>query len=462
MRPVAWTTALALAVAPATAYANGRFPSAEQLVVDPGDPSHIVVQTTYGFIQTVDAGGSWHWICEDAAAYGGILDPPVAILDGGTLIAGVFDGLAVSTPDACHFELVPGPLASRFFTDVSATKLDPRRAIAISSNGLGMNQFDTRLWRTDDAGVTWAQAGASLPGDFLGLTTDAAPSDASRIYLSGFVVGSGSDYSGAIARSVDGGASWEVLPIPGSGNKSGPYLAAIDPTDPDTLYVRLASEIGTLHVSHDAGDTWEPIFTASSMLLGFALSPDGSQIRVGSETDGVLGASTGDMVFAPLNPTPTRCLTWAADGLYVCAKEALAGFTIGRSTDGGATFQAIHHLHCLDGPDPACAPGSSVEAECTSRWAAQKQLLLTELCETPPAPAEPAPTLPPEDDACGCAAPGMNHARFAPGVLLLVLGVFLLRTTLAAYTRARRLARRASHNTQAATSGHAAGSRGGK
>src|SRR5262249_10170662 len=67
---------------PEEAHANGRFPSAEQLVVDPGDPNHIAVQVTYGFIHTVDAGRTWTWTCEDAAQYGGELDPPIALLDG--------------------------------------------------------------------------------------------------------------------------------------------------------------------------------------------------------------------------------------------------------------------------------------------------------------------------------------------------------------------------------------------
>src|SRR5262245_66324806 len=38
------------------ARANGRFPAAGQVVVDPGDKQHIVLRTTYGILQTTDGG----------------------------------------------------------------------------------------------------------------------------------------------------------------------------------------------------------------------------------------------------------------------------------------------------------------------------------------------------------------------------------------------------------------------
>ncbi len=379
---IAAATVLAGLVAPNVALANGRFPSAEQLVVDPTDPNHIAVQVTYGFINTRDGGVSWTWTCEDAAGYGGVLDPPIALLDQGVLIAGVFDGLVVASPDGCSLAFDP-TLQGKFVVDVSASKNDPRRAIAIHSNGLGQNQFDTRLWASADGGTTWAQAGAALPADFLALTADAAPSNEQRVYLSGFVIESSDSYVGSLARSSDGGQTWEIVDIPGSANNSGPYLAAVDPNDPDTIYVRLDGDIGQLLVSRDAGDTWETVYTATSRLLGFALSADGSKVRVGTETDGIHAASSTDLAFTQVSTLGTRCLTWSGDVLYACAKEAVAGFTIGKSLDGGVTFEPIHHLSCLAGPDPSCHASTTVATSCISKWAAQKQILQTNLCEDP-------------------------------------------------------------------------------
>ncbi len=441
-------TALLVGSVAGEARANGRFPSAEQLVVDPTDPAHIEVQVTYGFIHTRDDGATWYWTCEDAAGYGGVLDPPIAVLDGGKLIAGVFDGLVVGSPEGCNLGFVPGDLAGRFFVDVSANKTEPTRAIAVSSNGLGGNVFDTRLWASDDTGATWAQAGASLPDDFLALTADAAPSNDQRIYLSGFAIPSSDNYIGTLARSSDGGATWEMLPIPGSNNQAGPYIAAIAPGDPDTVYVRLDSDLGKLLVTRDAGETWESVFDATSPLLGFALSPDGSEVRVGTETDGIHGARTDDLVFTQVSTLGVRCLTWAGDRLYACAKEAVSGFTIGRSTDKGATFEAIHHLSCLGGPDPACAAGTSVTDACVAKWAAQMQILQTDLCAAASTSSSSSGggTAPDGDgdsgdDGCGCVVPSNgNDTPVSFVVALLAIGVGI--------TGLRRLPRRAPTSAQ--------------
>ncbi|NUP11051.1 MAG: hypothetical protein HOW73_33820 [Polyangiaceae bacterium] len=374
------TFSLALA-APAVAHANGRFPDAQQLVVHPNDPNQIAVQVTYGFIRTRDGGQTWHWTCEQAASYGGVLDPPIALVESDAMIAGVFDGLVVTSPDGCDVGLYGGELTDRFTVDVSTIKGDPSRAIALSSDGIGSNGFDTRVWKTTDSALTWTQLGIALPNDFLAFTLDAAPDDENLLYVSGFRVVASNDYVGSLAVSADGGQTWEVKPIQGSDNDSGPYIAAIDPNDSQTLYVRLASLAGVLLVTHDAGNTWQPIFTGEGALLGFALSPDGSEIRVGGDIDGIWKASTTDLSFEKINDMGVRCLTWTPDYLYACAREALADFTIGRSTDGGVTFEPIHHLNCLGGPDPACEAGTTIADVCEAPWGMTKQLIQTETCE---------------------------------------------------------------------------------
>jgi hypothetical protein len=438
MRPrvasiLAITSLLALAPGRA-ARANGRFPSAEQLVVDPGDPSHIAVQVTYGFLSTRNDGATWVWSCEDAIGYGGVYDPPIALLDGGVLIAGIFDGLAVATPDTCDFTLVGGGLSERYVKDVSASKSDPKRAIAIVSNGLGEGLFDTELWETSDTGATWTQAGVDLPMSFLALTVDAAPSEENTIYASGFRAIDAATYVGAIARSSDRGATWELVDIPGTDNTSGPYLGAVDPTNPARLYVRTAAEVGKLLVSDDGGTTFEEVFTATTRLTGLALSPDGAELAIGSELDGLLVGSTSDLAFEPRSDVPARCLTWTNDAIYACAREALAGFTIGKSTDGGVTFAPYHRLACLDGPDPACSAGTDVAERCIEAWASQKEILQTDLCEDGKGGAGGGASSGSggaggaggsDDGGCSCAVVAARDE--APGVVgLFAVGLFAL------------------------------------
>ena len=51
------------------------------------------------------------------------------------------------------------------------------------------------------------------------------------------------------------------------------------------------------------------------------------------------------------------------------------------SDDGGITFEALHHLNCLEGPDPACAEGTTIAEICPGPWGATKQTLQTDTCE---------------------------------------------------------------------------------
>src|SRR5258706_6849694 len=70
-----------------TAQANGRYPLANQLVVDPGAPDHLVARTTFGLLSSHDTGKSWTWICEDAlGALDNSEDPAIAVTADGSIL----------------------------------------------------------------------------------------------------------------------------------------------------------------------------------------------------------------------------------------------------------------------------------------------------------------------------------------------------------------------------------------
>src|SRR5688572_9638427 len=54
-----------------TATANGRYPAASQIVVDPNDPNHLVVAATFGFLDSRDGGRNFNWLCEQAVGVAG-------------------------------------------------------------------------------------------------------------------------------------------------------------------------------------------------------------------------------------------------------------------------------------------------------------------------------------------------------------------------------------------------------
>ena len=171
---------------PSLSFANGRFPLADQVVVDPLDPSHLVLRTTYGILSSSDAGGSWGWMCEAGIGYGGTQDPAIGVLGDGTVLAGIFEGLSVTHDRGCSWAFAAEPLKGEYVIDVSVHRDEPARAVAITSTGLGVGMgFHVVLTETSDNGVTWTQAGTAINNDIISLTVDVAPSKPDRVYVSG-------------------------------------------------------------------------------------------------------------------------------------------------------------------------------------------------------------------------------------------------------------------------------------
>ncbi|WP_437491741.1 hypothetical protein WME75_16205 [Sorangium sp. So ce1014] len=399
---------LSLAALAAPASANGRFPAAGLIASHPSDPSRLMVRATYGLLSTHDGGAAWRWICEPVVGFGGNEDPMLAFLADGTILAGVFDGLSASKNGGCDWSFAQGELLDRYVIDLSADREDPSRAVLVVSAGLGAGRFLTQLWETSDNADRWTKAGADLPEDFLAHTVDAAPSNRERVYVSGRF--GAPEYTGALQRTDDRGATWERLDIPGSDDMRLPYIGAIHPADPETIYVRLDGDpTDALIVSHDGGESFTTVFESQGDLLGFALSPDGASVMVGGPQDGILRAPTSSLEFEKISDVGARCLTWTAAALFACGDEFADGFTVGRSVDEGESFEALLHRDGLCGPIE-CAKESGAASTCTDLWGATALTIGSRQCggdvgtgsggSAPPPAEEPA--------GCGCkiGAPG--------------------------------------------------------
>lgn len=359
----------ASSLTPSLSWANGRFPLADQLVVDPKDPSHIVLRTTYGILSSSDSGGSWSWVCEAAVGYGGTQDPAMGVLADGTVLAGIFEGLSISHDRVCSWAFAKAPLEGEYVIDVSVHRDEPSKAVAITSTGMGTG-FHVILAETADNGVTWTQAGTAVMNDMIALTVDIAPSNPNRVYISGSV---GKVYAPGVERTDDRGMNWTRTFFDAAYAKDVPYIAGVDPTNPDRLYVRLSgTDADHLLFSEDGAQTFTEIFTTPSDLLGFALSPDGKSVVVGTPiTDagpdqGIFIASTTDHKFTKISTVSSRCLTWTAAGIYVCGNQFTDMFTVGLSTDEGKTFNKLYNLPEICPLE--CPAGSPSSTACTSAW----------------------------------------------------------------------------------------------
>ncbi len=344
------------------ARANGRFPRASQLVVDRADPAHLLVSATYGLLTSTDAGRSWSLICE--AGYGsvGTEDAAVAIMQG-TLIVGVHNGLSIAADGSgCAFDWAESPLARIPTIDVAIDPGEPSHALALAAAANvedGGFSFDTGLSESVDNGKSWQLTGAPLAQDLEAFTVDPAPSLPKRVYVSGISVAS--SQNGLIERSDDRGATWQRWPIEASPPGSLPFIAAVDPQDAETVYVRVTRGAEVLLVSNDGARSWRTIYSAASPIVGFALAPDGSKVALGTK-DGIFVAHTSDYVFQQTNSIAPTCLTWSAAGLYACAQETTVGFSIALSGDDGAHFSPLYHLALECGPK--CAAASPTALAC--------------------------------------------------------------------------------------------------
>jgi photosystem II stability/assembly factor-like uncharacterized protein len=385
--------------------ANSKFPAADQLVVDPSDPSHIVLRTTFGVVSSRNAGASWTWVCESAVGYVDF-EPPIAVTGDGTILAGLLDGVRVSSVDGCGWSNAAG-IGALVVTDVSVSASDPATALAIT-----VEMAQTRYYESSDQAKTFTEIGTPPPAGFAALTVDMAPSDPNRIYLSGLT----SDVPpvGRFMRSIDRGQNWESFDIPGSDGIFSPYIAAVHPTDPDVVYLRLDGAPGRLLRSNDGGQQWTEIFkSAVGNLRGFALSPDGAMVAVGTEFDGLFRAPAGSTDFQQLSQLPILCLRWTGAGLYACINEFLYGdgYIIGLSTDDGGSFEQLLELACIEPME--CAAGTEAGDSCPAEWPALSEQLGSDSCgvsETDGGTSAgggqaTVPTPPPGDD-CDCAYPG--------------------------------------------------------
>lgn len=416
VRTAAFTVAFSCAAG--SARANGRFPAANQLVIDPGDAEHLLLRATYGLLSSHDGGVSFGWSCEDVLGAVGEADPAVAVLRGGQLVVAADDRLMLSDAESCSWTDVSPDGAADFPVDVSLDPADDAVALGVARSGDGSG--NVHLLEIDGNSGLARVVGSSLGDDLFPLTLDGAPSAIQRIYVTALSM----EPASVLLRSDDRGQSWTRFDIHPY-EKLQAYLAAVDPRDENKLYLRVNDEpYDHLLVSSDAGEHFSEATGLHTKLLGFALSPDGSELAVGGPGAPLLVARSAELEFeaagAPF--AQLSCLKWSASGLFACADDHADGFTLGLSADLGASFEPLFHAREL--VPLACDASTSVGASCPAAWSG----VATQLGAGAEVPdgggrggiAEPATTGSNSGSSCSSARPGAR----APGrVFALVLGL---------------------------------------
>ncbi|MBX3188001.1 MAG: hypothetical protein KF819_13340 [Labilithrix sp.] len=433
-------TSALLAFSSSEARANGRFPESNGIFFAPSDPNLVLLRVTFGLMLSHDRGATWDWVCERSIGLAGIEDPMFNITPAGTFLGSTFSGVTVSRDQGCSFDFSPNT-KDYVFIDLTSRPSEAQRVVAFASSYDGQDEagaifFNSALYETTDEGVTFTKFGATFDPTILGETVDLTPSDPDRVYVTGVRGPGETQPSGVFLTSHDRGKTYEETPIALVPGEKAPYIAGVDPTNADRVYVRTYTAVdrpSRLLVSDDAGKTFRVIFTAQTSLAGFALSPDGKKIWVGSMLDGLHYASTTDFAFEPRSRAEISCLAYASDGLWACSNEK-SGFVAGRSNDEGHTFET--KLHFCDARGPlGCAVGSVTHTEChlggTSSnrvppWPPQRALLGCNagLDAGPDAAGGEPPVDPGGDDGgCSFAAPSASPVAAAIASLFAIVAI---------------------------------------
>jgi hypothetical protein len=448
---------------PRLAHANGRYPLSQQLLVDPSDPKHLFLRSTYGVLSSADSGMTWSWMCESGIGYDPGEDPMMAILGDGTVLAGASEGLFTTRDRGCSWPK-DAMIGTTYVRDL-ATESDGVGVVAVTVTVEQDGTYATSLWHSPDGAATWNDVGRVATGSVLPFTLDVAASDAKRVYVSAALPVISGDAGpgggpGVLFRSKDGGATFTETPIPGTTRNDAPYIAAVDPANPDVLYVRVQGEWdGTnpvqswLLYTDDAGDTWNEVFRGRADMLGFALSPDSTTVLVGmgdthdvlrpvdTTAIGLYRAAAPAFTFSRVGDGQVGCLRYAGNDLYVCGGQESDGYELGVSTDDGTTIAPVFQYGTVAGP-LACAATTPQAKVCASQWTTACSGLGS--CPELDAGTIASTTGGSSSGCCGAAKPSTKNSQIGTaqlGMLPDVEGQWLGGAALIA-TLLRRLARR--------------------
>jgi hypothetical protein len=364
----------------APALGNGRFPSAQHVVVGPSGRSEVIaLRATFGVMLSTDSGATFHWMCEESLFFPFVqstnFDAPIEISAGARLVWGYEDGIRY-TDSACNSVQV-ADTSSHVFADLAATPTGD--VIYGIESGQGVRNA---VYRGTGDSLRFTRMGAGI-NQVIFDTIEVSPSDPMRVYVSGRDTNT---FLPILYRSNDGGSTLTPVTTDLRGADS-LWISGVDFRNADMVYARANVGLTTeLRRSLDGGVTWRTLVTTRDPMLGFALSDDGNSIWVGSIAEGLLRSTDRGDSFRQVNRLPVMCLRSHAESLWACSDWINQPFALGRSRDGGQTFEPVLQFSSggsFQGPPETCSVRSEGAQICIERWPILQRMLVA-----PPDPSD--------------------------------------------------------------------------
>jgi photosystem II stability/assembly factor-like uncharacterized protein len=417
-------------------------PAAVDVDFSTAEADFILFDFTHGLALSHDAGATFHWVCEQNIGYTGVYNPDYAIhASDGSIWATTFEGLRVTRDNGCTWETIGGGLAGLWIGEV---EIGPDGRIwAVTSSGEETVTNDAFV--SNDGIEDFAPTGLNHPSVWW-RSIRIAPGDGDRIYVTGYVrplddgMGGQTDPEAVLYRSINGGTSWQQLPMDDFvlGDIPSLMMYAVSPTDPDQAFavgVTAVNGIGDiLYRTDDGGMNWVEVFRVDDVIDTVAVIGDG-RVLVGVDTrTGTTGGvyvneTNGDGTWTRHETPKSACLrVRPSDGtIFSCGSNGDPDlFALGKLTDWDTwTWEKVLRFSEIAGP-LECAPGGTQFDICESQvW----PVLCVDfgVCE----PADAGPALIDagdqpdagggDDDPSCCGAAGPAEAALAMMVLPFLL-----------------------------------------
>jgi hypothetical protein len=433
---VALTVGLAVAwAAGGQARADGALPGSLGILLPADQPRQIVLGTNFGLIWSEDAGATWLWTCEQvptsmANIYAVGPPPPTAGTLGDRFYGlSPVEGLAFSDDGTCSWQTAGGALSGQSVTDFFVDPSNPKRVLAAAASTDDAGDVGpASIYASSDGGTTFgatplftAPATAAIVG------VEIARSDPNVIYLA-YYIPTASGRDPALVRSGDGGSTWTTLDAQAALGPNMVRIFAVDPVNPDLLYLRLiANGAESVAITRDGGMTFTtPLTITGGSVSAFARLASGTVLvgaRINFATDGG-GASgagyrstDGGLTFVSwsLDPQPhivglAERVSGGKSTLYLSGENYVDGWALASSTDEGVTVTPLMSYDQVRGikscAQQACANTCNYE-EMQAVWDPDvcTGALLDAGTLTPPPPAK--------SSGCHCAAAGEARSGMA-------------------------------------------------